>query len=102
VVVSVLGGRPLVLFNRGRKNHWLTLKLVGGTSNRDGIGARVRVGKQWVYATTSGSYLSASDGRVHFGLGSVDKATVEIVWPSGKRQVMENTAADRIVMVKEI
>ena len=69
-VVSVLGGRPLVLLNPGGTNHWLTLKLVGVQSNRDGAGAKVRIGKQWAYATTSGSYLSASDGRVYFGLGS--------------------------------
>jgi enediyne biosynthesis protein E4 len=101
VVMSVLGGRPMVLRGRRGENHWLTLKLTGTVSNRDGQGARVRVGKQWAYATTSGSYLSASDSRVHFGLGSEKSATVEIVWPSGRKQVLENTAADRIVMVKE-
>jgi hypothetical protein len=100
-VVAVLGGRPLVFLNRGGKNHWLTLKLVGGRSNRDGAGASVRVGKQWVYATTAGSYLSASDRRVHLGLGSDRSATVEITWPGGKRQVLENVAANQIVMVKE-
>jgi hypothetical protein len=101
VVVSVLGGRPLVLLNRGGANHWLTLKLVGVHANRDGIGAKVKVGAQSAYATTSGSYLSASDGRVHFGLGSEKEATVEIVWPGGKKQVLEHVAADRIVTVKE-
>jgi hypothetical protein len=101
VVVSVLGDRPLTMLNRGGKNHWLTLKLVGVHSNRDGIGAKVKVGKQCVYATTSGSYLSASDGRVHFGLGSDQEATVEIVWPSRTKQVLEKVAADRIVTVKE-
>src|SRR5262245_21308650 len=67
-VVSVLGGHPLVLLNPGGTNHWLILKLVGVQSNRDGAGAKVKVGKQMAYATTAGSYLSASDGRVHFGL----------------------------------
>jgi hypothetical protein len=100
-VVSVLGGRPLVMLNRGGKNHWLTLQLVGVHSNRDGMGAKIKIGKQWVYATTSGSYLSASDGQVHFGLGSDKEATVEIVWPSGAKQVLEKIAADRIVTVKE-
>ena len=65
------------------------------------VGAKVKIGKQWVYATTSGSYLSASDGQVHFGLGSDKEATVEIVWPSGAKQVLEKIAADRIVTVKE-
>jgi len=100
-VVSVLGGPPLVLLNRGGPNHWLTLKLVGTRSNRDGIGAKVRAGNQWAYVTTSGSYLSASDARVHFGLGQAREATVEILWPSGTKQVLERVAADRIVTVKE-
>ncbi len=100
-VVSVLGGNPLVLFNRGDKNHWLKLKLVGVRSNRDGVGAKVKVGNQWAYVTTSGSYLSASDGHVHFGLGPEKEATVEIVWPAGNKQVLKNVAADRIVTVKE-
>jgi hypothetical protein len=100
-VVSVLGGRPLVLLNRGGANHWLTLKLVGVHANRDGMGAKVKIGNQFVYATTSGSYLSASEPRVHFGLGSEKEATVEIVWPGGKKQVLEHVAADRIVTVKE-
>jgi hypothetical protein len=101
VVVAVLGGPPLVLLNRGGKNHWLNLKLVGVQANRDGMGAKVKVGKQWGYATTAGSYLSASDSRVHFGLGSDREATVEIVWPGGKKQILKNVTADRIVTVKE-
>jgi hypothetical protein len=100
-VMSVLGGPPLVLLNRSGKNHWLTLKLVGVKSNRDGMGARIKAGKQSAYATTAGSYLSASDGRVHFGLGSEEQATVEISWPSGRKQVLENVACDQIVTVKE-
>ena len=93
-VVSVLGGHPLVFLNRGGKNHWLTLKL-------DKLGATVRVGTQSAYTTTSGSYLSASDVRLHFGLGSATRSTVEILWPSGKKQILENVPADRIVTVKE-
>jgi enediyne biosynthesis protein E4 len=100
-VVSVLGGHPLVLRGLSNKNHWLTLKLVGTISNRDGLGAKVRIGKQWVYATTAGSYLSASDSRVHFGLGGDTRVTVEIRWPSGKRQILEDIATDRIVTMEE-
>ena len=100
-VVAVLSGPPLVILGRRNANHWLTLKLSGTRSNRDGFGAKVRIGRQWVYATTSGSYLSASDARVHFGLGSDSHATVEILWPGGKRQVLEDVAADRIITVKE-
>jgi hypothetical protein len=101
-VVSVLGGRPLVFRNRGGQNHWLTLRLVGARRNRAGTGATVKVGKQWVYVTASGSYLSASDERVHFGLGSDKETTVEIVWPGGKRQILEKVAANQIITVKEV
>jgi len=100
-VMSVLGGHPIVLRGRPNKNHWLTLKLAGTRSNRDGLGAKVRIGKQWAYTTTAGSYLSASDSRVHIGLGGDTQATVEIVWPSGKRQALEKIGADRLVTVKE-
>ena len=100
-VVSVLGGRPLVFRNRPNGNHWLIVKLVGTTSNRDGIGAHVRVGSQVVEATTAGSYLSASDSRVYFGLGAASKADVEVVWPGGQRQRIEHVAADQVVVVKQ-
>src|SRR4029453_13724365 len=99
--VSVLGGRPLVFLNRGGPNHWLTLRLMGTRRNRFGTGAIVKVGKQWGYATASGSYLSASDERMHFGLGSDKQTTVEIFWPGGKRQVLEKVAANQIITVKE-
>ena len=61
----------------------------------------MRIGKQWVYATTSGSYLSASDVRVHFGLGAEVRVEVEIFWPSGKHQLLKDVAADRLVTAKE-
>lgn len=101
VVMSSLGGQPLVLHGRPNNNHWLALKLVGTRSNRDCLGAKIRIGKQWAYATTAGSYLSASDSRVHFGLGGDSRATVEILWPSGKRQVLDNIAVDRVITVRE-
>jgi hypothetical protein len=79
----------------------LILKLIGTRSNRDGLGAKIQVGKQWGYVTTSGSYLSASDARVHFGLGGETQVTVEIVWPNGTRQVLDKVAVDRVLTVKE-
>jgi enediyne biosynthesis protein E4 len=100
-VVSVLGGRPLVLMGRPGKNHWLILKLIGTRSNRDGIGATIRTGTLTAYVTSSGSYLSASDTRVHFGLGDATRATVEILWPSGTRQTLTDLATNRILTVKE-
>ncbi len=106
-VVATNGGPAHVLRNEtATTNHWLTLKLVGHKSNRDGIGALVKVvtaqGSQWVTVTTAGSYLSSSDLRAHFGLGSNQSAkSVEIKWPSGIIQVLTNVPGDRIVRVDE-
>jgi hypothetical protein len=101
-VVGVLNGPPVVFRNRSSNgNHWLMLRLVGTRSNRDGFGARVKVNGQTGYCTSTGSYLSAHDKRLHFGLGAAKSAKVEIVWPSGARQLLENVAADQILTVKE-
>ena len=100
-IITVLGGHPLVFRNRPGGNHWLIVQLVGTRSNRDGIGARVRAGKQWAYVSTSGSYLSSSDVRVHFGLGAAMRTDIEILWPSGKRQTLGQVSADRVLTVKE-
>jgi enediyne biosynthesis protein E4 len=86
--------------------HWLDIALEGVKSNRDGIGARIRVvtkaGTQYNHQTSSVCYASSSLGPVHFGLGAETLATtVEITWPSGIVQTLENVAADRIVKVRE-
>jgi hypothetical protein len=88
------------------QNHWLTLNLVGYKSNRDAIGASVKLvtlqGEQYATVTTCGSYLSASDKRVHFGLGEASSAKeIEIRWPSGIRQVLQDVNANRILRVDE-
>jgi enediyne biosynthesis protein E4 len=101
VVMTVLGGRPMVFRNRGGSEHWLTLSLRGTRSNRDGFGAQIRVNGQTQYATSSGSYLSASDKRVHFGLGDSNTVNVEICWPSGARQTLSNIRANQFLEVKE-
>ncbi len=102
VVMSVLGGRPQVFQNRkGSSEHWITLALQGTKSNRDGLGATVTTGKQTQYVTSSGSYLSASDKRVHFGLGSAANINVEIRWPSGTIQQLTNVHADQFLSVIE-
>lgn len=95
-VVSVLGGSPLVLLNRFA-TPGVTLTLQGTRANRDGAGAVVRAGAQTVQATTAGSYLAASDRRVHLA-GS--PATVEITWPGGRRQI-EKLAPGPLATVKE-
>jgi enediyne biosynthesis protein E4 len=101
IVVSVLDDHPIVFRNRGGKMHWLIILLRGTRSNRDGMGARVVVNGQSQYATTSGSYLSASDKRVHFGLGEAKSADVEIEWPSGMRQQLKSVAADQLLEIRE-
>lgn len=106
-VVSTNGGPAHVLLNETTtENHWLTLKLVGHESNRDGIGAVVKVttaaGSQWVTVTTASGYLSSSDPRAHFGLGkSAVVETVEIRWPSGIVQTLKNLKGDRQIQVDE-
>jgi enediyne biosynthesis protein E4 len=100
-VTTVLGGHPVVLMNRGGDQHWLTITLRGTRSNRDGLGARVNVNGQTRYATTAGSYLSANDKRLHFGLGSSKIANVEIAWPSGIRQALTDIRADQFLELRE-
>lgn len=92
--------------NKGNQNNWLTLKLTGTSSNRDGIGARVKLtagGKTqtaWKKSTTG--YLSQNDPRMHFGLAKNDLVDgIEIKWPSGKVQTLENIKANQILEVKE-
>ena len=106
-VVTTNDGPLYVLRNETiTSNHWLILKLVGHKSNRDAIGAEVKVktGKnsQLVTVTTASSYLSASDKRVHFGLGAAKVAdTIEIRWPSGILQTLKNVSANQILQVDE-
>ena len=109
LVLGVLNDRPLVLYSNASEsqNHWLQIQLAGRASARDGQGAHVSVrtasgGEQVRYATTSGGYLSASDPRLHFGLGSeseVDRITIS--WPRGARQVLESVETDRLIAVRE-
>jgi len=106
-VVTTNDGPLYVLRNETpATEHWLTLKLVGHTSNRDAIGAEVRIlttnGFQTGTVTTASSYLSASDKRLHFGLGEETSIqTIEIHWPSGIRQILKNVRANQVVQVDE-
>ena len=106
-VVTTNDGPAYVLSNEtNTPNHWLTFELVGHKSNHDAIGAKVKVatgaGVQYETVTTASSYLSASDKRVHFGLGSESVAkTIEIQWPSGISQKLTNVAADRALRIDE-
>lgn len=106
-VVSTNGGPAHLLINMTQTaNHWITLRLIGHKSNRDGIGARVKVvtsaGNQWGMITTSSGYLSASDRRLHFGLGNqAHIERIEIRWPSGIQQILLDQKVDRQIDIDE-
>ncbi|HSD65622.1 MAG TPA: ASPIC/UnbV domain-containing protein, partial [Vicinamibacteria bacterium] len=103
-----LNKRPRILLNSGdNKNHWLWLDLVGTKSNRDAIGAKVKLttatGRTlYNHVTVSSGFMSSSDKRLHFGLGG-DSAvrSIEIRWPSGKTQTLENVRVDQRLRVEE-
>ena len=107
VVIANNGDSPVLLHNSGGNgNHFLNFKLQGKKSNRDAMGARVRV----VTGTTSqireiasgGSYLSQSDLRANFGIAKAKRAeAVEITWPSGQRQTFRDVEADKFYLVEE-
>ncbi len=107
VVVTALNAPAEIWMNRSPgANHWIELHLEGTKSNRDAIGARVKLvsksGTQFNHVTTTCGYASSSAGPMHFGLGtdaSVD--LIEIRWPSGATQQLKNVKADRVVHIKE-
>jgi hypothetical protein len=101
VVMTSLGGPPQVFLNHGGKQHWLVISLRGTRSNRDGFGTLVRVNGQTRFATSAGSYLSASDKRLHFGLGPAETAKIEIGWPSGASQTLSDVHADQFMEIRE-
>ncbi|HKR32453.1 MAG TPA: CRTAC1 family protein [Terriglobales bacterium] len=106
-LVFTTNGGPAQLFrNESKGGHSLRVKLQGTKSNRDGIGAVVRVqsggASQWLMMRSGSSYLSQSELVLTFGLGSSMKADrVEIEWPSGQRDTLNNIAADQIITVQE-
>ncbi|HEX2663551.1 MAG TPA: CRTAC1 family protein [Candidatus Acidoferrum sp.] len=102
VVLSNLGGPPALLLNRRASgNHWLSITLRGTRSNRDGYGASVRVNGQTRFATSAGSYVCANDKRLHFGLGSAERANIEVIWPSGAKQAVNDVPADQFLELRE-
>jgi hypothetical protein len=107
VVVENIDGAPMILRNDGgSQKHWITLELVGSKSNRLAIGAKVKAVAgplvQVDEVRSGGSYLSQSDLRVHFGLGDAAKVDrIEIHWPSGRSENLQNLPADRFYFVKE-
>ena len=100
---------PMEIFHNQTENagHYLLLRLVGTRSNRDGLGASVRLvlasGRALVrHATTAVGYGGSSDRRVHFGLGDEDRVErLEITWPGGGRQILEEVPIDQVLVVRE-
>jgi hypothetical protein len=108
IVVANNGDTPLLLHNNGAAtgNHFVNLKLIGTRSNRDGMGARIRLTSGGISqireVSGGGSYLSQSDLRAHFGLGRQTRIDgIEISWPSGLRQSLKGIEADRFYVVEE-
>ena len=108
VAITTIDGRPLLLRNEGANiaGHWLQVKTVGTKSNRDGIGALVKVAAgaltQWDRVRTGGSWLSGNDTRLHFGLGERQEVDwVEIRWPSGKVDWLKHVSANQVLVVVE-
>jgi enediyne biosynthesis protein E4 len=103
VVVTALG-EPAELWQNvtPAENTWLIVKLTGTMSNRDGIGARIRLGTQCNHMTTAVGYASSSHFGVHFGTGKLKQIDqIEIQWPSGKRQTLRNVRANQVLQVRE-
>jgi hypothetical protein len=107
ILVSNCGGTPQLLRNDGgNANHWLEILLIGTKSNRDGVGARLKVsaGELVLYEQRKGgmSYQSAQDPRLHFGLGPhPNVVAVEILWPSGVVTELAGLKSDQIIAVRE-
>jgi len=103
LVVLVLGAQAELWKNESApENRWLIVRLTGTRSNRDGIGARVIVGNQVRTMTTAMGYASSSHAGLHFGLGNVAEVDrVEVVWPSGTRQVVEHVKTNQVLTIRE-
>jgi hypothetical protein len=107
VVVEDLDSAPMILQNHGVSGrHWVSLELAGTSSNRMAIGARVKIVAGGMTQTdevrSGGSYISQSDFRLHFGLGSAEKIeSLEVRWPSGKVETFKNLTADRFYSLLE-
>jgi enediyne biosynthesis protein E4 len=107
LVVNINDGSPMLLRNNGSGQRWIIVDTVGSSSNRDGIGAKVRMvsesgAEQYGFVSTASSYLSASDKRVHFGVGKDRRIkSLEIRWPSGIVQELKDVETNQVLTVKE-
>ena len=107
LVVTVLDGSPLLLRNTMRGNgHWIAIRTIGTKSNRDGLGARIEVKAGNMVASqevrANSSFESASDPRIHFGLGPATRVdSIVVHWPSGQVDTIQNEGADQFLSVGE-
>jgi hypothetical protein len=107
VVLNSLGDRPVMLQNRlAGDRHWFGVQLVGESSNRDGIGARVTIetasSRQVSIIKAASGYLGSGDPRAHFGLGEDSRIQrLWIRWPSGREQMLEDLPVDQYRVVEE-
>lgn len=105
-VVNLDSSGVLLRNDVGNTNHWIQILLVGTISNRDGIGARVKISSNGIVQTTqkksASGYLSQNDPRLHFGLGTSNTVDeIEVIWPSGNSQKMENIAGGQVITIVE-
>ncbi len=108
IVVTSLNEKPRILLNSAdNAAHWLLIQPTGHQSNRDAIGTRIKLttpsGRtMYNHVTTSVGFMSSSDRRVHFGLGTESMAaSIEVRWPRGKVQTLKNVRADQILKIEE-
>ena len=102
VVVSSLGGAAELWHNTSPgEQAWLNVRLVGTNSNRDGIGATVRAGRQANVMTSAVGYASSSHDGVHFGLGESEDISVQVTWPSGSIQDVGRVSANQVLEARE-
>jgi hypothetical protein len=107
VVFTQVAGPPVLLRNdQSLGHHFVRLKLVGTKSNRDALGATVKLTlngqAQWREVMTTKSYLSASELPVTFGLGKADKVDgVEIIWPGGGKQTLTSVPVDKLTVIEQ-
>jgi len=106
IAVNCRGESPLILRNGGSSNHWVEIFLIGTKSNRDGIGSLLKLSSGGVVQVDQSkggtSYMSASDPRIHFGLGARKKIdSLQVTWPSGQVDKLTDVPIDSIVAVKE-
>jgi len=106
IAVNCRGEAPLILRNAGTPNHWIEVLLIGTKSNRDGIGSLLKLSSGGVVQVDQSkggtSYMSASDPRIHFGLGKRNKVdSLQITWPSGQVDKLSSVPVDTIIAVKE-